>query len=57
LWRPWGQYFLGDTYRAYQEIVPGYPFMPFGPLARGKRRNAQVIPLPSAMTMAVRKAA
>lgn len=27
-------YYLGDEYRSYQARVPGYPFMPFGPLAR-----------------------
>lgn len=27
-------YFLGDTYRDYQSRVPGFPLMPFGPLAR-----------------------
>ena len=27
-------YYLGDTYRAYQAKVPGYPFVVFGPLAR-----------------------
>jgi protein-S-isoprenylcysteine O-methyltransferase Ste14 len=51
-------YFLGDTYRAYQEKVPGYPFMLLGPLARRERRDEpQVIPLPPAMTIADRKAA
>lgn len=30
-------YFLGDDYREYQTQVPGYPFIPFGPLARRKR--------------------
>lgn len=29
-------YFLGESYRRYQEQVPGYPLMPFGPLARRK---------------------
>lgn len=28
--------FLGPTYREYQSRVPGYPGMPFGPLARVK---------------------
>jgi protein-S-isoprenylcysteine O-methyltransferase Ste14 len=27
-------YFLGDDYREYQARVPGFPLMPFGPLAR-----------------------
>lgn len=27
-------YFLGDRYREYQARVPGYPFLPVGPLAR-----------------------
>jgi methanethiol S-methyltransferase len=27
-------YYVGDPYRQYQERVPGYPGMPFGPLAR-----------------------
>ena len=51
-------HYLGDTYRAYQEKVPGYPLMPFGPLARRrKKEKAEVL---SALTMtrpAVRKAA
>lgn len=29
-------HFLGDVYRDYQARVPGYPGMPFGPLARVK---------------------
>jgi predicted RND superfamily exporter protein len=28
------EYYLGDTYREYQSRVPGYPFIPVGPLAR-----------------------
>lgn len=27
-------YFLGDSYRQYEARVPGFPLMPFGPLAR-----------------------
>jgi protein-S-isoprenylcysteine O-methyltransferase Ste14 len=27
-------HYLGATYRGYQERVPGYPFIPWGPLAR-----------------------
>jgi protein-S-isoprenylcysteine O-methyltransferase Ste14 len=27
-------FYLGDTYRAYWSRVPGYPLMPFGPLAK-----------------------
>ena len=27
-------YYLGESYRAYQQRVPGYPLMPLGPLAR-----------------------
>lgn len=27
-------HYLGSTYRAYQKRVPGYPFIPTGPLAR-----------------------
>jgi len=27
-------YYLGEAYRDYQRRVPGYPFFPFGPLAR-----------------------
>lgn len=30
-------FFLGDRYRAYMTQVPGYPGMPYGPLARGPR--------------------
>jgi len=29
-------YYLGDAYRAYQQRVPGFPGIPFGPLARRK---------------------
>jgi len=32
-------HFLGDRYREYQSRVPGYPGIPFGPLAR--------VPLPA----------
>ncbi|HET6881695.1 MAG TPA: NnrU family protein [Pirellulales bacterium] len=32
------EFYLGDTYRAYEEQVPGYPFLPFGPLARRRRQ-------------------
>ena len=27
-------FYVGDEYRRYQADVPGYPGMPFGPLAR-----------------------
>jgi hypothetical protein len=27
-------YYIGDAYRRYQARVPGYPFIPFGPLGR-----------------------
>ncbi len=27
-------YYLGDVYRVYQKRVPGFPLVPFGPLAR-----------------------
>ena len=27
-------FFIGDEYRGYQSRVPGYPGIPFGPLAR-----------------------
>ncbi len=27
-------FFIGEPYREYQALVPGYPGMPFGPLAR-----------------------
>jgi protein-S-isoprenylcysteine O-methyltransferase Ste14 len=27
-------YYIGDVYRRYQTRVPGYPFIPFGPLGR-----------------------
>jgi protein-S-isoprenylcysteine O-methyltransferase Ste14 len=30
-------FFLGDRYRAYMARVPGYPGIPWGPLARGPR--------------------
>jgi hypothetical protein len=32
-------YYLGETYRRYQSTVPGYPFIPFGPL--GRRRPSR----------------
>ena len=35
-------YYLGETYLAYEEKVPGYPLMPFGPLARRKRPASEV---------------
>lgn len=51
-------HYLGDTYRAYQLKVPGYPFMPFGPLARRKLpEQPDTLPLPQAGTIAGRKAA
>ena len=51
-------FYLRDTYRAYQEQVAGYPFMPFGPLARRKPRETQsTIALPQASSVAARKAA
>jgi protein-S-isoprenylcysteine O-methyltransferase Ste14 len=28
------EFFIGDSYRKYQAKVPGYPLMPWGPLAR-----------------------
>ena len=30
-------YYLGDAYRDYQQQVPGFPCMPFGPFARRRR--------------------
>jgi hypothetical protein len=27
-------FYLGETYRAYQRLVPGYPFITFGPLGK-----------------------
>ncbi|MFO0909839.1 MAG: NnrU family protein [Isosphaeraceae bacterium] len=29
-------HYIGDQYRSYQRRVPGYPFIPYGPLARHK---------------------
>ena len=36
--------FVGDTYKRYEAEVPGYPLVPFGPLARRKEtiRHSQV---------------
>ena len=38
-------FYLGDAYRSYQERVPGYPLVGFGPLGRvasgGRQRTAQ----------------
>ncbi len=51
-------YFLGKTYRLYQERVPGYPFMPVGPLARRKpSETSDVIPLSPARQVSAHKAA
>lgn len=36
-------YFLGEAYRTYQEQVPGYPLIPFGPLGRRKLRHAEIL--------------
>lgn len=33
-------YYLQESYRAYQRRVPGYPLMPFGPLARARSPGA-----------------
>ncbi len=33
-------YFLGEPYREYQGQVPGFPLMPFGPLARRNRQES-----------------
>ncbi len=30
------EYYLGDAYRAYQQRVPGFPWLPLGPLGRRK---------------------
>ena len=27
-------FYVGDEYRSYESVVPGYPGMPFGPLSR-----------------------
>lgn len=51
-------FFLGTTYRDYQERVPGYPFMPVGPLARRKRRpDPIVVQVPLPAPLPTRKAA
>jgi protein-S-isoprenylcysteine O-methyltransferase Ste14 len=34
-------YFLGERYRGYMERVPGYPLLPWGPLARQVPRPGQ----------------
>ena len=41
-------FYLGDEYRRYQADVPGYPGMPFGPLARVPL--ASEVPLGTALT-------
>jgi methanethiol S-methyltransferase len=38
-------YYLGDTYREYQKQVPGFPLMPFGPLARLHVKTENAIPV------------
>ena len=51
-------FFLGTAYRDYQEQVPGYPFMPLGPLARRKcSADPDVIPIRQSAPLAGRKAA
>lgn len=50
-------YFMGETYRRYQEQVTGYPFIPFGPLARRRRlEEAESIPLLKPAEVATRRA-
>jgi protein-S-isoprenylcysteine O-methyltransferase Ste14 len=34
-------FYLGDVYRQYQARVPGYPFIPFGPLGRLSQATAK----------------
>jgi len=42
-------YYVGEAYRCYQARVPGYPFIPWGPL--GKRPDSQTeVPVPRAGT-------
>lgn len=51
-------HYLGDTYRTYQERVPGYPFLPFGPLARRQRHvERAVTQMPRPIEFPARKAA
>lgn len=40
-------YYLGESYRAYQRAVPGYPLVPWGPLARRSTEPAAVGELPA----------
>jgi methanethiol S-methyltransferase len=39
-------FYLGDGYRHYAERVPGYPFVPLGPLARLRRSATDAEPAP-----------
>jgi methanethiol S-methyltransferase len=39
-------FYLGDNYRRYAEQVPGYPFIPLGPLARLPRSAPDAEPVP-----------
>lgn len=51
-------YYLARTYRAYQEKVPGYPFLPFGPLARRRRHvERETVWAPEPLELPARKAA
>ena len=38
------EFYLGDVYRVYQQRVPGFPLMPFGPLARRRSAPADTVP-------------
>jgi uncharacterized membrane protein len=35
-------YYIGEAYRNYQRRVPGYPFIPYGPLGKLAAREARV---------------
>ena len=35
-------YYLGERYCDYQRGVPGYPFIPYGPLGKLRAREMQV---------------
>jgi protein-S-isoprenylcysteine O-methyltransferase Ste14 len=35
-------HYIGETYREYQRHVPGYPFIPYGPLGKLRAQKAKV---------------
>ncbi len=42
------EHYIGDRYRVYESLVPGYPFLTIGPLGLIPFRKPRTIPFPSA---------